>query len=47
MRDLNQVRDKLKVVLMPLGQENENSVIQKLRDCKITALFEFVTFANI
>lgn len=34
MRDLNQVRDKLKVVLMPLGQENQNSVIQKLRDCK-------------
>eukprot|EP01033_Poteriospumella_lacustris_P006208 gene6208-4459_t len=32
MRDLNQVRDKLKVVLMPLGQENQNSVIQKLRD---------------
>lgn len=34
MRDLNQVRDKLKVVLMPLGQESQNSVIQKLRDCK-------------
>jgi hypothetical protein len=32
MRDLNQVRDKLKVVLMPLGQENHNNVIQKLRD---------------
>lgn len=32
MRDLNQVRDKLKVVLLPLGQESQNSVLQKLRD---------------
>lgn len=42
MRDLNQVRDKLKVVLMPLGQESQNSVIQKLRDCKfITDVYRF------
>jgi hypothetical protein len=34
MRDLNQVSDKLKVVLMPLGQESEQSVLQKLRDCE-------------
>mmetsp|Transcript_15772 Transcript_15772/g.21676 ORF Transcript_15772/g.21676 Transcript_15772/m.21676 type:complete len:196 (+) Transcript_15772:23-610(+) len=32
MRDLNQVRDKLKVVLLPLGKESQDSVLQKLRD---------------
>jgi hypothetical protein len=33
MRDLNQVGDKLKVVLMPsLGNEYQDSVLQKLRD---------------
>lgn len=51
MRDLNQVRDKLKVVLMPLGQENQNSVIQKLRDCKslgqISVVFLFLTIIII
>eukprot|EP01031_Cornospumella_fuschlensis_P025531 gene25531-30827_t len=31
-RDLNQVRDKLHVVLMPLGKENQETVLQKLRD---------------
>ncbi len=34
MRDLNQVKDKLKVVLLPLGSESQHNVIQKLRDCK-------------
>ena len=33
MRDLHQVADKLKVVLMPLGKESQSSVIQKLREC--------------
>ena len=37
MRDLNQVRDKLKVVLLPLGNDSQESILQKLRDCKITA----------
>ena len=35
MRDLNQVRDKLKVVLLPLGRESQDSVLQKLRDCNL------------
>ena len=34
MRDLNQVRDKLKVVLLPLGKEAQENVLEKLRDCK-------------
>lgn len=34
MRDLQQVADKLKVVLMPLGKESQMNVIQKLRECK-------------
>lgn len=33
MRDLQQVADKLKVVLMPLGKESQSNVIQKLREC--------------
>ena len=38
MRDLNQVLEKLKVVLTPLGRESQESVVQKLRECifKIT-----------
>eukprot|EP01036_Dinobryon_divergens_P028830 gene28830-37837_t len=32
MRDLNQVRDKLKVVLLPLGNDSQDSILQKLRD---------------
>lgn len=32
MRDLNQVFDKLKVVLMPLGKESQQNVIAKLRE---------------
>lgn len=32
MRDLNQVLDKLKVVLMPLGKESQQNVITKLRE---------------
>lgn len=35
MRDLNQVKEKLRVVLMPLGKENQESVLQKLRDCEL------------
>jgi uncharacterized membrane protein YhdT len=34
MRDLNQVRDKLKIVLLPLGAESQENVIQKLKDCE-------------
>ncbi len=41
MRDLNQVRDKLKIVLLPLGVESQENVIQKLKDC------EFIVFAEI
>ena len=36
MRDLNQVFDKLKVVLMPLGKESQQNVITKLRECIIS-----------
>jgi len=32
MRDLNQVGSKLKVVLLPLGNDSRNTVIQRLRD---------------
>lgn len=32
LRDLRQVGDKLKVVLLPLGKDSQNSVLQKLRD---------------
>jgi len=32
MRDLNQVSDKLKVVLLPLNADSQQNVIQKLRD---------------
>ena len=35
MRDLNQVIDKLKVVLLPLGNDSRDTVLQKLRDCKL------------
>ena len=34
MRDLNQVGEKLKVVLTPLGRESQQNVVQKLRECK-------------
>lgn len=34
MRDLRQVADKLKVVLLPLGQASQDSVLLKLRECK-------------
>lgn len=33
MRDLNQVFSKLKVVLLPLGNDNNESVLVKLREC--------------
>jgi hypothetical protein len=32
MRDLKQVSDKLKVVLLPLGKDSQHNVLQKLRD---------------
>jgi len=32
LRDLKQVSDKLKVVLLPLGKDSQNNVLQKLRD---------------
>ncbi len=32
MRDLRQVSSKLQVVLLPLGHDNESSVIEKLRE---------------
>lgn len=35
MRDLNQVMDKLKVVLLPLGGDSQTNVLQKLRDCEM------------
>lgn len=51
MRDLNQVADKLRVVLMPLGKENQENVLQKLRDCKLfpsidSPLLDFVLFTS-
>lgn len=33
-RDLDQVVSKLKVVLLPLGDDSRDTVIQRLRDCK-------------
>jgi hypothetical protein len=33
MRDAKQVAEKLKVVLLPLGN-NQESVLEKLRECK-------------
>jgi hypothetical protein len=33
MRDAQQVAEKLKVVLLPLGHDHE-SVLEKLRECK-------------
>jgi len=45
MRDLNQVRDKLKVVLLPLGKESQDSVLQKLRDC--TFVFDVLILFNV
>lgn len=35
MRDVNQITEKLKVVLLPLGKDNEESVLQRLRECKL------------
>ncbi len=34
MRDVRQVVAKLKVVLIPLGRDSPQSVLQKLRECK-------------
>jgi hypothetical protein len=36
MRDLRQVYDKLRVVLMPLGEQQ--TIVQKLRECKSSAV---------
>lgn len=44
MRDLNQVRDKLKVVLLPLGNDSQDSILQKLRDC--TLLYKKIITVN-
>jgi hypothetical protein len=38
LRDLRQVADKLKVVLLPLGQASQDSVLLKLRECTISDL---------
>lgn len=47
MRDLNQVKDKLRVVLMPINQESEQNVLQKLRDCKFCHFyFNFFFFSD-
>lgn len=43
MRDLNQVRDKLKVVLLPLGNDSQDSILQKLRDCTSTSHYSLDT----
>lgn len=34
MRDVRQITDKLKVVLLPLTKDNEENVIRRLRECK-------------
>jgi len=36
MRDVRQISDKLKVVLLPLTKDNEENVIKRLRECKCT-----------
>jgi hypothetical protein len=38
LRDLRQVADKLKVVLLPLGQASQDSVLLKLRECTFSDL---------
>ncbi len=35
MRDVRQISDKLKVVLLPLGQENDDNVLKRLRECEL------------
>ena len=45
LRDLNQVLDKLKVVLMPLGKESQQNVIRKLRECMRTLVDKIIQCA--
>jgi hypothetical protein len=45
LRDLRQVADKLKVVLLPLGQASQDSVLLKLRECTFSDLSNEVEFA--
>lgn len=41
MRDVRQISDKLKVVLLPLTKDNEENVIRRLRECQ----FERIVFS--
>ncbi len=34
LRDVRQITDKLKVVLLPLGKDNDENVLKRLRECK-------------
>ena len=34
LRDVHQITDKLKVVLLPLGKDNDENVLKRLRECK-------------
>lgn len=47
MRDLHQVADKLKVVLMPLGKESQSNVIQKLRECTLPLSHTIAMLINV
>ena len=35
LRDVRQITDKLKVVLLPLGKDNDENVLKRLRECKL------------
>ena len=46
MRDAKQVAEKLKVVLLPLGHD-QDSVLEKLRECAYTRIdVDLLLFAN-
>lgn len=42
MRDVRQISDKLKVVLLPLTKDNEENVLKRLRECKCLTHSELV-----
>lgn len=47
MRDLRQVYSKLRIVLLPIGRDSSQSILQKLRECKRWAMLFALTIALI
>ena len=39
MRDLRQVYAKLRIVLLPIGRDSSQSILQKLRECNVTHIY--------